>query len=428
MKRTLVILMAMLLLCTTWVPALATAESTELRQNKDAATTIRVFTWGYPAEKLAREQQAQLYMDTHPDVNILVEVSPDYDRKLAAMLNSGDGPDVFETSDDWFHLWQDELTDLNEFVKRDGMKVEEIFEPRALAGFWTPEGKLESLPIGLCPTIMAVNKDLFAAAGVEVPSGKWTWEDARDIAIKLTSGEGADKVYGFADNWMYDQLVPYFTGGSYYSEDRKSIVANSPESVAGLQFYHELIHKYKVYPDFNAAAGVQGNQRFYAGKAAMVPINMWDILDFVSQIGDAFDWDLIMMPSSSVTGKVQLWSIVEGYGIWEGSNNKEAAWEYIKWATTDPAALKLSAIAAVPLAKDGAKLVVEQDFGRKLDLQKFADAVQFAILTQPGGAFQEVNDIISENINDLKKDARSIEEIVKSIVEQAQPALDRAWM
>ena len=428
MKRILAALVSLFLLATPLVSAFAADGSSELRQNEGAEFEIRVFTWGYPAEKLAREQQAQRYMDKHPDVNILIEVSPDYDRKLAAMLNSGEGPDVFEICDDWFHLWQHELTDLKPYVERDGMVLEDIYAPRAFEGFWTPEGKLEGLPIGLCPTIMAVNKDLFAQAGVEVPAGSWTWDEALDAALKITTGEGADKVYGLADNWMYDQITPYYTGGSYYSEDRRTIVATAPETLAGMQFYYDLIHKYKVYPDFDAAAGVQGNQRFYAGKAAMIPINMWDILDFVSQIGDAFDWDLIMMPTTASTGLTPLWSIVEGYGIWEGSSNKEAAWEFIKWATTDPEALELSAIAAVPLTHNGSELLLKQDFGRPLNLQKFVDAVEFAILSQPGGAFQEVNDIISENLNDLKKGTRTVEEIAESIVKQAQPALDRSWM
>lgn len=400
--------------------------ASDLDQNEDAATTIRVFTWGYPAEKQAREQQAQLYMDTHPDVNVVVEVSPDYDRKLATMLASGDGPDVFEMSDDWFHLYKDELVDINELAQEDGLDLEATFLPRALEGYWTPEGKLEGLPIGLCPFVMAVNVDLFEAAGVDVPEGPWTWDEALSAAQAITTGEGTDRVYGLSDSWVYDQTMPFYFGGDYYNEDKTQSIINEPESVQGFQFLADLMHKYEVMPGFDDASGVQGNQRFFAGQAGMIPVNMWDILDFQSQIGDSFEWDLVSMPTEASTGLTPVWSIVEGYGIWQGSENQEAAWDYIKWATTDPASLELSAIAAIPMTPDGTDLVLEQDFGRDLNLQAFVDAVPNAILTLPGGAFGEVGDVVNENLDAIKR-GEDVQTALDQAAEDTQPVLDRIW-
>jgi multiple sugar transport system substrate-binding protein len=402
------------------------SNNSDLRQNENAKTTISVFTWGYPAEKQAREQQAQLYMDTHPDINVKIEVSPDYDRKLATMLSSNNGPDVFEVSDDWFHLWKDQLVDLKQYSDRDGLNLDTLFAERALQGYWTPEGKLEGMPIGLCPFVMAVNTDLFKSAGVEVPTGKWTWDEVLAAAQKITKGDGADKVYGMSDSWVYDQTMPFYFGGDYYNEDKTKVTINQPESVKGFQFWSDLMHKHKVMPDFDAAAGVQGNQRFFSGKAGMAPINMWDIQDFVSQIGDSFNWDLVSMPTEASSGLTPVWSIVEGYGIWQGSKQKDAAWDYIKWATTDPASLKLSSIAAIPMTPEGMNLVVGQDFGKKLNLQKFVDAVPNAILTLPGGAFSEVSDAVNENLNSIKKGG-DVKTALDKAAADAQPVLDRIW-
>jgi len=171
----------------------SSAKSSDLRQNSSAKTTLSVFTWGYPAEKKARESQAQLYMDTHPNVNVAIEVSPDYDRKLATMLTSN-GPDVFEVSDDWFHLYKDQLVDVKTYADRDGLDLNTLFSKRALQGLSNPDGKVEGMPIGLCPFVMAVNLDLFKAAGVVVPTGKWTWDEVLAAAKAITKGTGADKV------------------------------------------------------------------------------------------------------------------------------------------------------------------------------------------------------------------------------------------
>ncbi|MHB1007774.1 MAG: ABC transporter substrate-binding protein [Propionibacteriaceae bacterium] len=402
------------------------AKTSDLRQNGGAKTTLSVFTWGYPAEKQARESQAQLYMDTHPDVNVTIEVSPDYDRKLAAMLSSPNGPDVFEISDDWFHLYKDQLVDVKKYADRDKLDLNKTFAKRALQGYTNPDGKIEGMPIGLCPFVMAVNLDLFKAAGVEVPQGKWTWDQVLAAAQAITKGTGASKVYGMSDSWVYDQTMPFYYGGDYYNEDKTKVIINQPKSAQGFQYWSDLMHKSKVMPDFDAASGVQGNQRFYSGKAGMAPINMWDIKDFVSQIGTSFNWDLVSMPTEGSTGLTPVWSIVEGYGIWKNSKNQDAAWDYIKWATTDPASLKLSSIAAVPMTPDGMNLVLNQDFGKKLNLQKFVDAVPNAILTLPGGAFSEVSDVVNQNLNDIKKGS-PVQPALDKAAQQAQPVLDRIW-
>ena len=49
---------------------------------------------------------------------------------------------------------------------------------------------------------MFVNKDMFDAAGVEIPYNGWTYEQFRETARKLTQGEGMDKIYGMY--WSYN--------------------------------------------------------------------------------------------------------------------------------------------------------------------------------------------------------------------------------
>ena len=44
--------------------------------------------------------------------------------------------------------------------------------------------------------LVLINKDMLDAAGLDVPSLDWTWDDYREYAEKLTSGSGADTKYG----------------------------------------------------------------------------------------------------------------------------------------------------------------------------------------------------------------------------------------
>ncbi|GHV14128.1 sugar ABC transporter substrate-binding protein [Spirochaetia bacterium] len=396
---------------------------------KDSAASsggkvISVFTWGFPAEKLAREKQVARYMELHPDVTINLEVSPDYDRKLAAMLTSGDGPDVFETSDDWFHLYGKDLTDLRPFVERDKVDLS-IYYDRSLSGFRHDDGKLESLPIGLCPFALAVNTDIFDAAGITIPEGSWTWDDVIKASQAVTKGEGLNKVYGLTDHWVWQQILPFYYGGGYYAKDYKSLALDSPETIKGIQFFADLMYKHKIIPTFEESSGLLAEQRFFGGRAALMPINLWDIYNFAANIGDSFHWKLAMMPTMTESGLTPVWSIVEGYGIWDGSKNKDTAWDFIKWATTDPESLTLASVAAIPPTHDAAKIFTAYDFGTPLNLEVFINTIPRAILSIPGGPFQQVNDTINEYWDSLKRGegAADVTAGVKAITERAQPIL-----
>jgi multiple sugar transport system substrate-binding protein len=385
---------------------------------------ISVFTWGFPAEKLAREQQVKRFMELHPDMTLNLEVSPDYDRKLATMLASNDGPDVFETSDDWFHLYNKELADLMPFVQRDSIDLS-IYYERSLSGFRLPGGKLESLPIGLCPFALAVNTDLFDAAGITLPEGPWTWDELIKAAQAVTQGSGMSKVYGLTDHWVWQQILPFYYGGGYYSKDFKALALDSPESIKGVQFFADLMYKYKIMPTFEESSGLLAEQRFFGGRAGFMPINLWDIYNFVQNIGDSFKWKLVMMPTMAESGLTPVWSIVEGYGIWEGSKNKDTAWEFIKWATTAPESLSLASVAAIPPTHDAASIFVAYDFGAPLNLQVYIDTIPNAILSIPGGPFQQVNDTINEYWDTLKRGegANDVRPGVEEICARARPIL-----
>jgi len=363
---------------------------------------ISVFTWGFPGEKLAREQQVKRFMELHPDMTINLEVSPDYDRKLATMLASNDAPDVFETSDDWFHLYSKELTDLRSYVSRDGVDLS-IYYDRSLSGFKLTDGKLESLPIGLCPFALAVNTDIFNAAGITIPEGPWYWDELIAAAQAVTKGSGTNKIYGLTDHWVWQQILPFYFGGGYYSKDYKSLVLDSPESIKGVQFFADLMYKYKIMPTFEESSGLLAEQRFFGGRAGMIPINLWDILNFVQSVDNSFHWKLAMMPTMRESGLTPVWSIVEGYGIWENSKNKDTAWEFIKWATTNPESLALASVAAIPPTHNAASIFTAYDFGAPLNLNVFINTIPNAILSIPGGPFQQVNDTINEYWDTLKR-------------------------
>lgn len=83
--------------------------------------------------------------------------------------------------------------DLTELCKK--YDIDLIRDFGSAAGDNIVDGKVYSIPTMTIIHFIALNKDMFDKAGIPIPSD-WTLDEFRDIAKRLTSGEGADKVYG----------------------------------------------------------------------------------------------------------------------------------------------------------------------------------------------------------------------------------------
>jgi len=83
------------------------------------------------------------------------------------------------------------------------------------------------LPYRQSAWLLFINKDIFKAAGVAIPTKQLTWTEYRDLAKKLTTGKGDTKTYGGLvgmDNWVLMQQL----GGSVMDKDT-SIIRKSLE-------------------------------------------------------------------------------------------------------------------------------------------------------------------------------------------------------
>lgn len=65
----------------------------------------------------------------------------------------------------------------------------------------TVNGKHYALPYSMATYGLYYNKAMFDKAGVPYPTDDWTWDDLRAAALKLTSGSGASKTYGFLPDY-----------------------------------------------------------------------------------------------------------------------------------------------------------------------------------------------------------------------------------
>ena len=232
--------------------------------------------------------------------------------------------------------------DLSELIEKDNFDITGTFGE--VAESYYVDGKPYSIPTKLDQYGIVINKDMFDEAGIEVPT-EWTFEEFRDIAKRLTHGEGQDKVYGmyFLTNQYLLYPFEYFStltlGGDplYKSETEANI--NDPVNVKAIDLINNMMNVDKSAPTHTDSVTQKLSQEglFLTGKCAMT-IGPWIVRSVKDTTQYPHDFVTAFAPYP-VAEKGQRNFTQGGYGdhlcINPKSEHIEEAWEYVKWYATE---------------------------------------------------------------------------------------------
>jgi multiple sugar transport system substrate-binding protein len=238
----------------------------------------------------ARRQQIALFNRLHPKYDLRLNPSDESAGIEKVLLQSmaGVGPDLFDcyTADELnTYVRAGVAWDITEELAKRGIALEGNVWPATLP-LVTREGRAYGFPTNACVDAIWLNKDMFEAAGEPYPKGPWTWQELIPVAQRLTVRDerGRIKQFGLLCDWEINwvQFVLQW-GGRIYSPDGTRCVVDSPEAIAGMQFMHDLIYKYRVMPTpvLEAAMATQGGwgmgtiSYFGGGKGAMALGGRW---------------------------------------------------------------------------------------------------------------------------------------------------------
>lgn len=308
---------------------------------------IKVAFWGAPDEVNIVTGIIAEWQKSHPDIAVRLEHTPyrGYVDKLMTRIAGRAAPDIVCTEVDLFVTFQSRnvLLDLTPYIGNDPDFDLKDFYPQIIDRF-TVNGRLYAVPRDTAPfACVFYNKKMFDEAKIPYPTDDWDMNDMLDKAEKLTKVDKDGRVvqYGFYA-WAWMNFV-YAFGGSLVDDVKNptQCTLNSKNSVDGLQFYSDLINKYKVQPSTttmtNLAMGVQG--MFMTGRLAMFSSGIWETPG-LRKIQD-FDWDVAMFPKGP-TGKRGFGTGGSGYCILKESKHPREAFEVIKALSGRSAQIKLA--------------------------------------------------------------------------------------
>ncbi|TMV48483.1 extracellular solute-binding protein [Paenibacillus mesophilus] len=351
-----------------------------------------------------------------PQTGIKVKVSLLPDENLLIYANAaGISPDIAlgqpqDKSIDF--AMRNALYDLTKFP--DFNKVASQFAPGALLPFYYNKGYY-ALPETQSFKVLFYRKDILERLNLKVPD---TWEDVYNMLPTLQQSG-------------YNFYVPptdfitfiYQNGAEFFTKDGMGTALNTPEAFKGFKQWTDLFNIYDLersVPSFY--------QHFRKGN---MPIGVADYNTYVTMAAAAPEltgwWGIAPLPGiKNSSGVVERWSSggqTTGF-IYESSNKKEQAWEFLKWLVSADvqarygndlesfngitfrwATANIEAFTRLPWPRDDLKVILEQ--------WKW-----YKEMPNPPGAYfvpRELNNAWTRTVVDAMNYRESLEEAIVNI-------------
>ncbi|HEY3411746.1 MAG TPA: extracellular solute-binding protein [Armatimonadota bacterium] len=361
-----------------------------------ANVTISYMGWGAPPEVRITKDLLKTFHDKHPEIDVKYILAPQFDDKLRTMLAGDIPPDVFYMSVENFPIYSQKqvLLNLDPYIKASKFDTSDFF-PRLINGF-RDKGHLYGLPKDFTTQVLFFNKDLFDRDQIAYPTDKWTWEDMRDAAKKLThdfDGDGRIDQYGL--QYIGGTMMQYCwyrqAGARMFTPDGKRFALNSPDGVRALQFLHDLDYKDHVALTTSAAAGRDAQAEFSNGHLGMfIGYGRWLVPRFREM--NKFRWDCAVMPHDK-----ERFSVIAtvAYSIAARSKHPKEAWELVKFLTGPEGQAQNSRLGlAIPALKSVAYGPAFLTPGSTINDHAFLDSIPYAEIAPRTANPDEYNQIL----------------------------------
>ena len=313
-------------------------------------TNLTVWSGWTGRELNVFNQALQGFEKKYPNVNV-DSVGGINDDKIIAAIRGGNAADVtvsFSTDNTGAYCSSGAWIDLAPYIERDNIDIGEF--PKAVQYYTQYKGTRCAMPMPADAYGLYYNKDMLAAAGIKSPPK--TFSELSADAKKLTkkNSDGSLSVVGFNPTMgWYEHVAAHYAppwDAHWIDSKGNSYLAGDPQWTKMLLWDKDLIdwYGYDNLQRWQAGAGAEfsASNAFETGKAAMLMDGEYRTA-FIKDEAPDLNYGTAPMPvADNKTG-----TYGSGYltgtivGIPKGGSNEAAAWELVKYLTTDPHAIAI---------------------------------------------------------------------------------------
>ncbi|MEV3992993.1 ABC transporter substrate-binding protein [Streptomyces sp. NPDC049837] len=303
--------------------------------------------WSAPNEVKAVNAAIDRFEAAHP--NITVKAVPNItDDKIQQALRAGgsNAPDVvssFTTDNVGKFCSSGAFADLKPFIDKAKIDLEKTFAKPRLA-YTQFEGKRCTLPLLGDAYGLYYNKDAFKEAGITAPPKTWSEFDKAAEQLTKPKGDSYERL-GFMPTFHGYESTPGHLvaqwSPTYFDENGKSAIAKDPAFAAMFTWQKNLIRKLGGFEKLERYRNTFGDEwgakhPFHTGQVAMQLDGEWR-LGMTADAKVPFEVGVAPLPvpddQAADYGKGYLSGTI--VGIASTSRKQNAAWELVKYLTTD---------------------------------------------------------------------------------------------
>lgn len=381
------------------------------------AQKVKLTFWNYWDGKNAEAIKALVdqYNKEHSQVEITnVFIGWDQLRtKLVTASAGGEVPDVAAGDMAWIPqlVAANAVVDLKPFIEKAGIDLNDFYPE--LLKIDRYGDKFYALPVSTNNLELFYNKELLNAAGLDPDKPPKTWDELVEIAKKC-----ADPAKGIAGmelftqpgeglTWQF-QVYLWQSGGDFLVDNYSKPGFNTPAGKQALQFWVDLIQKYKVAP--LAQWGL-----FDQGKACMRMDGSWLVGIWREQA--PFDFGTAPMPTPS-GGQPATNMGGEHLVVFKTTPEKQqAAWDFVNWLTSTETQVEWDIQTGfMPVRDSVAKSDKYQQWLKSTEprLKPFVDNQRYAHARPPITKYPEVSDAFSKELEKALHGTVSVDDALKN--------------
>lgn len=273
------------------------------------------------------------YESKNPDITIEIKQLQNYQQDVVNALRSDTLPDVLFTQDDTVAYFAQNgvFEPLDTYMTNSGVDASQYYDVIMEIAKPLDDNKVYFMPRDYNKVVCFINEDMFEAANIEIPSDDWTWDDFLAICAQFRTkmDENANTKAGLrAENFpvfanvgwkaVYWPVIASYGETIFNASNDFALTADSQ----GLAALKNLVdNRYTV------DASTNGTGQFKEGKVAMA----FSVRPNLSSYLEEIDANFVSFPAITANNSPKVGMGCSGYGITSTSDNKDKAWDFLKF-------------------------------------------------------------------------------------------------
>ncbi len=317
--------------------------------SQSAKATLTV--WGTDPTSVFQDM-ASAYKIVAPGatINYTQIDAANYDQTLLKAFAAGTGPDLFEIGNREMPKWQSVTAPIPATLSSSfNLSILQNNFPTAVAQDFVLNNQIYALPLDLDTLAMYYNKDIFDSAGIVYPPSNWNDFEADIAKLKIVNAQGqitrAAAAIGGSETSIANapdlvSLLMLQNGTQMVSSDGTTAtfdsggVSGSNPGLNAFNFYLQFANSASPYYTWNDAMG-DAVQNFVAGNTAIL-FDYASGIKEIKQKAPFLNFGLAAMPQPGSSTIAVNYPQYEGLAV-SRQGQVAAAWQFILFATTDPA-------------------------------------------------------------------------------------------